>query len=590
MYTYTSMFVVAQKITEGLKIAAVAVIFIAVPHIVQAANLSFSQTKDSYNIGDTFSVSVNVDSGSQSVNAVSGTVSFPKDKLSVVSVSKSGSVVSLWVQDPSSSNAAGTVSFEGVILNPGFTGSRGKIITINFKAKDQGAVNLSFSSGSVLANDGSGSNILESLKTSSLVIQSKSTTDPEPETVLVDEVTDDSRAQGPAITSATHPDQSKWYSNNTPEFVWTLPLGALEVRTSIGKSSNSIPTVRYIPPISRKKLDPLPDGVYYFNLQVRTSAGWGSISRYKVNIDTQPPESFAITFPHGKDSLEPQPVILFNTTDTGSKVQYYDIKIGNGGPARAAPLALSNPYPLPLQDPGTHIVTVTAVDGAGNTTSTSTEFMIEGIEPPIIAYYPEEINAGDVLKIRGTTYPNADVYIIIKEQDKVVSEEYTRSNRLGDFEIIASKRLEKGTYTFTARVTDDRGAKSVETVPLQIEVKSRFLVDITASTLNLLSVFILGLLAVAGVVCLTMFVWHRCHRVLRHIRSAGGEVAELTETSFGLLKKDVQDHLSILRDIKRKKPSIKDEIIFLQDFEEDLAKAEEIIERKIQADLKKKGL
>lgn len=133
------------------------------PIMAQAANLYFSPSSGEYDVGKTFSVNVYVSSADQSMNAASGVISFPQDKLEVTSLSKTGSILTLWVQEPSFSNSAGTVNFEGIVFNPGFTGVGGKVLTINFKVKAAGAVPLNFSSGSVLANDGKGTNILANL-------------------------------------------------------------------------------------------------------------------------------------------------------------------------------------------------------------------------------------------------------------------------------------------------------------------------------------------------------------------------------------------------------------------------------------------
>ena len=88
------------------------------PLSTDAATLSFSPTAESYAVGSTFSVGVSVGSVDQAINAVSGVISFPWDKLEMVSLSKTGSIFSLWVQEPSFSNSVGTVSFEGIVLNP----------------------------------------------------------------------------------------------------------------------------------------------------------------------------------------------------------------------------------------------------------------------------------------------------------------------------------------------------------------------------------------------------------------------------------------------------------------------------------------
>jgi hypothetical protein len=103
------------------------------------------------------------------MNAASGSLSFSKDVIEVVSISKSGSIFNLWVQEPQYSNAMGVVSFEGIVLNPGFNGT-GKILSITFRAKNAGTGKFSFSNGSILANDGNGTNILKELGTGSITI------------------------------------------------------------------------------------------------------------------------------------------------------------------------------------------------------------------------------------------------------------------------------------------------------------------------------------------------------------------------------------------------------------------------------------
>jgi hypothetical protein len=127
-----------------------------------AATLFFSPASGSYQVGSSFSVSVYVNSASQAMNAASGTVSFPSNTLKITSLSKAGSIMNLWTQEPSFSNAAGTAQFEGIVLNPGYTGSSGKLITLQFTVLSQGSGAITFSSSSVLANDGEGSNILTS--------------------------------------------------------------------------------------------------------------------------------------------------------------------------------------------------------------------------------------------------------------------------------------------------------------------------------------------------------------------------------------------------------------------------------------------
>lgn len=225
---------------------------------------------------------------------------------------------------------------------------------------------------------------------------------------------------------------------------------------------------------------------------------------------------------------------------------------------------------------------MTAVDRAGNTTSASADFTIEAIEAPIITSYPEEIESGALIKIRGTTYPNSNVTILIKQEDKIISEEVSQSNNSGDFTLITTKHLEPGVYTFTARVTDSRGARSNETSPLTIVVNSKFLTGITTFILNYLSAAILALLALGGIIGAGIFMWYRFARVIRRLRREGREAEKMLEKSFNILRKDIDTHISRLKAAKDKRKLTAEEILFLEEFEKNLTEAEDIITKEMK--------
>ncbi|HKN69064.1 MAG TPA: cohesin domain-containing protein, partial [Gemmatimonadaceae bacterium] len=124
-------------------------------HAAHAATLSF--TSASAQAGQTVSVSVIVAAeGGESLNGVSARVTYPTDKLTLLSLSKAGSVITFWAEEPSFSNAAGTASIEGIIPSPGYSGQGARVITLVFQAKAPGSATLSFQNASVLANDGRG--------------------------------------------------------------------------------------------------------------------------------------------------------------------------------------------------------------------------------------------------------------------------------------------------------------------------------------------------------------------------------------------------------------------------------------------------
>ena len=126
----------------------VALSFILPAHVF-AADLIFTPSSVSIAKDQTLSISVALANNNQAINAVSGTLSFPADILAVQSISKDNSFVKFWTSDPTFSNAAGSISFEGVIFNPGFSDSSGTVITIHFVAKKSETGTVSFSAGSV---------------------------------------------------------------------------------------------------------------------------------------------------------------------------------------------------------------------------------------------------------------------------------------------------------------------------------------------------------------------------------------------------------------------------------------------------------
>jgi hypothetical protein len=127
----------------------------------EAATLDISPSSGTYAVGSIITARVVVRSGGQSINAVSGQIHFSNDTLTLVGVSKGSSIITLWAQDPTYSNSAGTLSFQGVTLN-GYTGNSGTVVTLTFRAKASGVgtIDIASSGSSVLLNDGNGTDVL----------------------------------------------------------------------------------------------------------------------------------------------------------------------------------------------------------------------------------------------------------------------------------------------------------------------------------------------------------------------------------------------------------------------------------------------
>lgn len=342
------------------------------PMAVDAAGLFFNPSSGSYTVNSAFSVNVDVSSADRAMNAASGVISFPQDKLEVASLSKSGSIFTLWVKEPSFSNSFGTVEFEGIVLNPGFTGTVGKVITINFKTKADGTAPVHFSSGSVLGNDGLGTDILKGMGEATYNI-----TPAPPAPASAPMAPTAAVPAAPLISSSTHPAEDGWYASTDAKFSWPVPAGATKARVLVGKIPNASPTVEYAPAIGRKDVANLTDGIWFFSVQLGNGFGWGKISHFRIQVDTRPPEPFEIKFIDGKKTENPAPTVIFDATDTLSGIDHYKIKIGEGDFFSIAPEIVKNkPYALPPQDPGKRGITVQAFDKAGNYATAVEEFEI----------------------------------------------------------------------------------------------------------------------------------------------------------------------------------------------------------------------
>jgi hypothetical protein len=110
------------------------------------------------------------------VNTVDIEVAFPTEALTPLSVSKGGSVITLWTEDPKISN--GKVTLRGGVFRKGFIG-RHTIATIKAKATQNGDADVLVRNSVFLAGDGKGTELTvdkESNQKAVISIGAKSTT------------------------------------------------------------------------------------------------------------------------------------------------------------------------------------------------------------------------------------------------------------------------------------------------------------------------------------------------------------------------------------------------------------------------------
>lgn len=130
------------------------VVFLSSYFTVDASSVIVSPASSSYEVGDIVKMKIMVSTAGEMVNAVAVTIDYPSESLVISAITKDGSFLNLWAQEPSYSNSTGTARFEGVAL-AGFNGS-GTAVTVFFKAKKVGPAVVKIVNASVLANDGKG--------------------------------------------------------------------------------------------------------------------------------------------------------------------------------------------------------------------------------------------------------------------------------------------------------------------------------------------------------------------------------------------------------------------------------------------------
>ena len=360
---------------------------------VYAADLSLSPSTGSYGVGQTFTITVRAVPNGDSVNAVEATLKFDPKVLSVTSVSKTGSVFSLWTTEPTFSNAAGTVTFGGGSPSP-FT-STSNIISVTFRTVGEGTGAVSFGSASVLAADGRGTDVYKNGGTASFSVTPAATPTPTPTpqptptpTPTPTEGGDGSSAivfgdppRAPEVGSQTFLDQNVWYKDTEGVFTWTIPFDvngmAVELTNDPDNKPQDHPSAIKNPPVEEFSVnkDLLKDGVQYLSVNFKNQVGWGSVTNRKIQIDTTEPEPFTVNVQAGnsKDSF---PTIKFEANDLTSGVERYEMTIADREPLIITPDEARVGYLLKELEDGTYTVKVIAFDKAGNSREGSAAVLI----------------------------------------------------------------------------------------------------------------------------------------------------------------------------------------------------------------------
>lgn len=476
------------------------------------ASLYLSPSSKTVTIGETFTVAVYV-SSDVNVNAAESTVTFPTSLLTATGVTANG-VFTLCAQAPSYSNSTGRVTFTCGAPSPGYKGTAGRIITMTFRSKAAGRARLQITGGEVSANDGSGTNVLQSRGSGTYTISAASTPPPPPPP--------GPSLSAPVVRSDNQADPDKWYNNRQIQATWSGGSGVRGYSQVYDNNPSTVPAETVNTTSTSFSKADAPDGVNYLHLRAKYDAGWSTTSHFRFQIDATAPEKFSIT-------IIGDPQLNFATSDTTSGVDHYELSLDGGSFG-----TVTSPYQTPDLEVGSHTVTVKAFDKAGNVTEASTTFEVTGYPQPIVIDLTPVLRGEQPMIIRGFSNAQDTLRLTIGGDEYGP---YKVSENIDPFppnpapagkvawKLELTPRLPNGQYEVSFVAVSPEGKLSSQTpgIKFRIEPPSIRLFGLAIPLillLNILLMVVAVLLLVAG-----YFAW-RYFRLRRQVKS-GAVAAKL---------------------------------------------------------------
>lgn len=321
-----------------------------------AANFSINPASGTYHVGSTFDVSIQVDTKGQEINALQMQLSFPTDKLQLVSPSAGSSIIEIYTTPPRFNNSTGEVEIIGGIPN-GINVPNGLVSKLTFRVKSVGQASLRFTGQSqILLNDGRGTNVLDDTFGATYKLELPP-------------------QQGPIVISDTHPNQDEWYQNDNVNLQWDVGFPPAD-NYSYSVSTNAADTPDDTPEgtATKTSYNKMPSGINYFHIKAFRDGHWGGVSHYSLKVDNISPAEFTIAVLPSIRTNVTTPIFEYRTTDSLSGIEKYEIKVmplkveGRDKAAVGEDLFIEaeSPYRSSELAYGSYDVIVRAYDKAGN--------------------------------------------------------------------------------------------------------------------------------------------------------------------------------------------------------------------------------
>lgn len=558
------------------KIFCFSVLISCFSFVAQASVMGVYPSATTANVGNIVPVKISVSTNGEVINNAESVVSYPTDLLEVTAISKTNSIFSLWVDEPTFSNVSGEVNFNGGLPSPGYQGNLGEVLTILFRTKKPGLANISLKNSAIRANDGLGTNVFKGGYNSSINILSGAKSTPA-ENEVVPSVKIPSK---PVVNSPTHPDQNSWYQNKEVTFNWKTPSNVDYVKTLFNNKASSEPTVSYDNSVTERTINNVSDGIYYFHIKYVNDFGSSPTQHYKVQIDSIAPEKFNLSV----IQVDGNNQVILDAKDNGSGIDHYQLTIDEQNSFRVnkTDLDLQNNYILPLQSKGKHTLKVVAYDFAQNHTESATTFFSSDISAPKIKVEDKQINRGDSIVISGTSdYPNTDVniYLNIDTKDEKI---YTvKSDSDGAFKIKTDKINKGDSVSINARVAISKDVLGAMSDTLTVYISDTSVVNTSKSIIYIMSFVVPALFMIIVAILMVYAGWYRFFGLRRRIKSEIKAVQTSVHKVMNEFRKELAEQLEYLQEKKEDRTITKKEEKIIAELKKNIDRVEEVIEKKI---------
>jgi hypothetical protein len=518
-------------------------IVFGVPSLVGAqtsAALFFSPATGNSVTNQEMTVRVMLDTGGQPVNAVDGRIVFDPKELTVERIDRDASILSSWPTEPRYDNDVGEIVFAGSMpATTTFSGDRGEILTLLLRGVRSTETHLRFDRASaVLAGDGTGGNVLAELRSGRYVFAPKESSPPVSESggeVL--------GAETVAISSPTHPDESVWYRAKDASFTWSNPPGVVRVRTALTDRPTSRGTRTFDPPIDKRDVGDVPEGISYFHVTQEFSDGTERTMHYRLQIDTTPPSVFELREDDARDPTDPTVAFVVNATDTHSGIDRITFSLDGKGASEWRDVA-SRKYVLSGVAFGDHRLHAVAYDRAGNTVERDLAFSVLPLSAPTFVV-EGTFREGDRLRAHGTAKPDTTLRVYFSPEASEARSESVPVQSDGTFVFESQTVLRPGKYRVSADIVDARGATSDRIAEETILVSTTFRGTLSRHPMLFVAIFAAFLGFISLAFALRWFMRRRRFEKEKIAFASGIAPARVGKVAPASLEMDAKRHVAL---------------------------------------------